>query len=301
MRPPQMIILGSVTFGGAGPSFSASNQIQLADQISWSHRRHSISAGFEHENVQWNLPLIFLTRGRLLIGSFPDFLIGRAGCSDPACSPANPGNTNGSPFSNILACAICARTGPSGAVHGYGLRNMSAFVHDAYTVRSGLTLNFGVRWDYNGALSDIYGNLTSVWPSELRKVPVPPSTPVASGDSLVGYVVPKNFPDFYGNLPAGVRVLNTNFSTRNGAPLSNFGPRFGFAWQPVASRLLVRGAIGLYYDRVGITKYVLGVSQGNPYAVVLDYSGPGATPYSLANPFPSTPLSFVPRYFLFAP
>ena len=60
---------------------------------------------------------------------------------------------------------------------------------------------------------------------------------------------------------------------------------------------MIRGGAGLFYDRVGSSKFVHAVEQGDPYALTLDYSGPGAVPYSLANPFPSTPLGFSPRYF----
>ncbi len=61
--------------------------------------------------------------------------------------------------------------------------------------------------------------------------------------------------------------------------------------------MVIRGGAGLFYDRVGSSKFVHAVEQGDPYALTLDYSGPGAVPYSLANPFPSTPLGFTPRYF----
>ena len=67
--------------------------------------------------------------------------------------------------------------------------------------------------------------------------------------------------------------------------MNNFGPRFGFAYQ-AKEKLVVRGGVGLFYDRVGSSKFVHAVEQGDPYALTLDYAGGAATPYSLANPFP---------------
>jgi hypothetical protein len=51
-------------FGSQGdPSFSPVNQFQYADQISWSHGKHTIRAGFEYEDAEWNLVFGGLERG----------------------------------------------------------------------------------------------------------------------------------------------------------------------------------------------------------------------------------------------
>ena len=44
------------TIGGTlAPSYSPTTQIQIADQVSWSHGRHTFRAGYEYEETQWNI------------------------------------------------------------------------------------------------------------------------------------------------------------------------------------------------------------------------------------------------------
>ena len=296
--PPATIIVGAYNIGGTlAPFYGPANQMQFGDQISWSHGKHTIRAGYEYEFLQWNLSFASLLRGFLISPGFSDWLIGRPGCGDPSCFGNYSGGTTGAPFGTWLQCLFCVRSGPNGIIHGYRERNMNAFVQDDWKISSKLTVNIGVRWEYDGVFADHYGNLTNVWPSLMNGV-TPPTTPQPAGTSLIGYVVPSNFAKHYGAPPAGVTTVNSEFPSRNSVPLSDFGPRIGFAWQPLdKGKLVIRGGAGLFYDRVGSSKFVHAVEQGDPYALTLDYSGPGAVPYSLANPFPSTPLGFTPRYF----
>jgi hypothetical protein len=296
--PPVMVIVGAYNIGGTlAPYVGPATQIQYGDQISWSHGKHTIRAGFEYEWLQWNLSFASLLRGFLFSPGFNDFLIGRPGCGDPSCFSNYSTGTTGAPLGTWFECLFCVRSGPNGIIHGYREHDMNAFVQDDWKVSSKLTVNVGVRWEYDGAFGDAFGNLTNVWPTLMQGV-TPPTTPQASGTSLIGYVVPANFASHYGAPPAGVTTTDSDFPTKNSVPLSNFGPRIGFAWQPLdKGKLVIRGGAGLFYDRVGSSKFVHAVEQGDPYALTLDYSGPGAVPYSLANPFPSNALGFSPRYF----
>ena len=97
-----------------------------------------------------------------------------------------------------------------------------------------LTLNLGVRWEYDGTLSDKYGNLTNLWRSALASVPVSaiPSAPSQTDpNAFIGYVVPSNYdPVAHGPLPPGVNKFDGLFASENSVPLSNFAPWGGWRW-----------------------------------------------------------------------
>jgi hypothetical protein len=304
-QPPRIDIGGAFVIGGDRlPQFAPSNQLQWADQISWTHGTHTLRAGFEYENVRYPLVYKGLGRGSLIMPSFADFLIGRAGCppASTTCSIANPGDTTGIALSSFSNCLFCVRSPVNGIIHSFHLHNISTFVQDDWKVNTKLTVNLGVRWEYDGALSDKYGNLTNFWASDLQSVPIPPSAPSQTDpNAFIGYVVPSNYDarpiseGGKGPLPPGIRVFNGDTTTQNGVPLNNFAPRIGFAWQ-TSHRLVVRGGVGLFYDRVGINRLVHAVNEGRPYA---DTTGIQNNIASLQSPFQDRPLAFLPRWFNF--
>jgi hypothetical protein len=281
------------TIGGTlAPSYSPTTQMQVADQISWSQGRHTFRAGYEYEETQWNITFGGLLRGLIVFPTFADLLIGKGGCApgDATCSPANPGSTTGFPYGEIVECLFCTRSGPGGLIHGYRLPNQDAFFQDDWKVSSKLTINMGLRYEYDGVFSDKYGNLTNIWASQLQSLPVPSAPPTnifnPGAAYLAGNVVPNNYVSHYGQPPAGVLVSNLSLPIQGGAPKDNFGPRLGFAFQ-ATHKFVIRGGFGIFYDRIAGDRFVHSVEQGNPYGETIDYGA--VNPNSLANPYPATP------------
>jgi hypothetical protein len=281
------------------------NQFQWADQISWTHGKQTIRAGFEAEKIQADNQIPGLAIGEPATGSFPDFLIGRSAC--PAgtfgmgpgqCNLNNPGNSNGtSALSNITGVSTITNAVANGGSypHYYRVTDLNAFFQDDVRISSRLTVNFGVRWEYDGLPWDINGAFSSIWPSLIAAGAFPGNSP-ATG-TLVGFVVPKNYK---GPVPDGVIRNVHNTPARNTPPIDNFAPRLGFAWQPTGNnRWVVRAGGGYFYDRAaGGDTQVLYNAQ--PFEVS-PTPGPSLT---LANPFllpptvPGPPGSpgFTPRW-----
>jgi len=283
-------------------------QWEAADQISWSYGKHTIRAGFEYERDRTNWNFFGLALGQETFNSFQDFLLGLPGCSSAqiaaGCSAASPfPGTNGTTTSNIVNTGTTAAViGPNGLIHGFRWGSANAFVQDDIKITPRFTLNLGMRWEWDGAVSDKYGDMTNIWPSLVRTVNTPGllGNSAATG-SLAGFVIPSNYNPAI-NVPppvAGVFQSNHKILYQNNPPVDDFAPRIGFAWQPLASnRLVLRGGYGYFYDRLGLNLISAAATQGEPYAITIPQSGAAnyfsteAFPYG--NPSPS--LAWTPRW-----
>jgi hypothetical protein len=278
-------IKGLFVFGtGVAVARKLNTSWELGDQISWSHQKHTIRAGFEFERDRLNWYFPALAGGgnaNETFDTFTDFLLGLPGCTSTqvaaGCSTATPApGTNGSGFSNIDNTGnSVSLTKPGGDNHFFRSPAASAFIQDDFKVSSRLTVNLGLRWEYNGLFFDAAGNTTNTWTSLISTVNVPVTqggtlgTGPATG-SLAGFVVPSNYNAslYPAPLVGGLFQSNHKVPTQNNPPIDAFAPRVGFAWRPVSSdRFVVRGGVGVFYDRQGIAAYNSSAVQIWPYAV----------------------------------
>jgi hypothetical protein len=286
-------------FGG----HSTDNQFVLGEQISWTHGKQTFRAGVEAEHVQLATVSNTGSVGQPTFPSFADFLIGRAGCGATIIvSPTvgNLGGCNGGVASNVTnqggTTAINAKVQLNPRVSLY-----SSFVQDDIKFSPHFTLNLGLRWEIDNWPTDQNGNFSSVWPSLMQNAPPPFVTvPGGPGESLTGYVLPSNY---NGPLPSaglGVYVNNSPYYTRRRAPLDNFAPRIGFAWQPsFTNKLVLRGGAGYFYDQLS-GQYTATFGRANPVFGPPAFGSPAG---SLYNPWAIPPgvVTLGPGYFGFSP
>ena len=310
---PQLNGLSYFNIGGSGTSCAffcfgshyfflgtfPSDQYEVADQISWSHGKHSFRTGFEAERVQSDTISAGGSFGSPTFLTWGDFLIGRAGCKPASAVCNNTANST----SNISSPGSNA----SYANFPFEFRDtiLGAFIQDDIKLTSRLTLNAGLRWEYDGWPVEKNGEFANLWQGLAKTAPVPvlaaPPTPanLATNSTMAGFIVPSNYG---GPLPSGVYVSNSKFPTPSHAPYDNFAPRLGFAWQPLASnKWVLRGGAGLFYDQLngqllGGTLFANTPGVGVPLGLA-----PGAT---LASPFvlpptlpgPAGGFGFTPRW-----
>ncbi len=110
----------------------------------------------------------------------------------------------------------------------YRSDTIGAFVNDNFKVRSNLTVTMGLRWDYDGPLSEKYGRLTG-FNSNLYSYNAATDTITGSGLEFAG-----NNTQF-GTPGASNSLLNKN--------QWGFAPRLGVAWSPT-SKITVRAGAG---------------------------------------------------------
>jgi hypothetical protein len=270
------------------------NQMELADQVSWTHGKHAIRAGYEYERIQADQTYPSESIGAPTFQSFGDFLIGRAGACGAASLTCNSGTASN--IQNVGNSTVVNSQFP----YMFRATDMNLFVQDDYKVNSRLTLNLGVRWEYDGNLSEKYGNFTNFWPSLYNAAPIPGTT--AATGSLVGYVVPSNYA---GPLPAGVYKNSNQSSLPSHMPYDNFAPRVGFAWQPTSSsRWVIRGGGGYFYELITGVSLGQGLARTGPGsgAPTSGQSGTLQNPWVPATglvPGPVGGLGFAPRYLNF--
>ena len=79
---------------------------------------------------------------------------------------------------------------------------------------------------------------------------------------------------------------------QNNAPLNNFGPRIGFAWQPLGAtgKFVVRGGAGEFYNMIQGNEFQIITNSGPPIATAASYSGASEVNGTLQNPVNPLPV-----------
>lgn len=138
----------------------------------------------------------------------------------------------------------------------YRTTESGVFVQDTWRIRQDLTLNFGLRWEYNTVPYEKDGLLSNL-------VDQDPSLKVPTGGFVFKTV--------------GKNSNNPDISLWD-KDLNNFGPRFGFAYSPGfkggilgglfggPGKSSIRGGYGIFYDRV-FTNLFSNSSSNLPFAV----------------------------------
>ena len=265
---PVFNISGLITVGGTTIDANRSPQqvFEWSDQLSWTKGRHTFRFGYDETYIKWNICSCQKTRGTLTFQSWSDFLLGQSAAQ------------NGTTQSNIFSST--ANVQPFTDPNLLRDNQLSAFAQDDFKVSSRLTVNMGLRWEYDGSAFDKnpIGGTNAIW-SLFESVPYP----TAAG-TYAGFSVAK---DYTGPVPTGVIRRSTDLLTYGHAPLHDFAPRLGFAWQPshTGDKLVVRGGAGYFYQLLPGQHFLDTLDGEPPLAAPLSYSGAPNALATLAVPF----------------
>lgn len=192
------------TVGYQTNDFGAGQNYQAIDTLSWVRGRHTFRAGadFRRAYLRWRTDN------------------GPAAIAFSQAQTGLPGYTQtGNGFASMLLGDAASAAVPMATPTGSRFTNFALFLQDDFRVSSTLTLNLGVRWDYQPLPVEQYNRLSN-W-----------NTAVV---------------DPLWNLPGALEFASADRRTFAPNHHRDFAPRLGFAWQ-ATPRTTLRGAYGLFY------------------------------------------------------
>jgi len=214
---PNISITGFQGISWGGDNRRVANTYQFSDQLTWIHGRHTLKTGVEYRPQQYNGPArpgfgVYAFTNRFSGHAYADFLLGL------------PNTTRREQERPLLYARW---------------HTASGFVQDDFKLSPKLTLNFGLRYDYNSPQMDKYDVISSFDPGTGSLV-VPTADVLRFIHPLFPSAVPIRTADQAG-LPRGLRHPDRN----------NFNPRMGFAYRPLGdARTVIRGGYGVFIDEL---------------------------------------------------
>lgn len=239
-------VTGLFTIGSTplGDQQSTTETFQWSDIVSYTHGKHFLRIGGDVIREHVDFFFHSFSRGEIIFNDFPSFLSGTT----------LPGESS----VGLLGNGISNRN--------MRVNDVDWFAQEDYKVSDRLTLNAGVRVDFNGGISDTHGRIANFDP-----------TAFAANSLPCTVAAPCNPPNGFVLFKPG-QPLNPNTWL--------VSPRIGLSWRPLHSdNFVVRAGYGIYEDRFS-TRFANFQIFNYPYDIVGAALG-GILPGSFQNPFPN--------------
>jgi hypothetical protein len=234
---PFVAINGFMFPGNGNPTKFRSQIVQLLDNVTWMHGRHSFKFGADFKRLS----------------DHDDNVYGNYRSGWYAFDGSSPvGGTIGDPFTEFLLgypdytyASTVNKQDMNGIGYGYAM-----YAQDDWKITPRLTLNLGLRYELHPPLVDSGHNTGYFLPSY---------TANTSGGQVNGAVVVEDStPASYISSDLQAAVAPTPFLTASQAGLpgslrytykKDFGPRIGFAWRPFGNdKNVIRGGWGKFFE-----------------------------------------------------
>jgi hypothetical protein len=214
-QPMGLLVIGAAATGGgsalttmgpdfASPNYHLQNYWSLGDDLFYTKGKHALKFGFLGNRVQYIVGETVFDRGVVdFIGCAPFFVA-------PPFANDGVGDALDCFLANQPTLTMDATPGGIERRH-YRYETYGFYGQDDWRATSKLTLNLGLRYEFNSVLNETNGLQTAL---------LTPTSPT---------------------LTQGPVMQNPSFR--------NFSPRVGFAYDPFGKgKTAIRGAFGIYYD-----------------------------------------------------
>jgi hypothetical protein len=234
---------------------------QIGESMLWVRNKHNVIFGADFRRLDFNQLSQQNPRGSLHFAGgftgfdFADFLLGY-----PQTSSVAYGNAD------KYFRASWADT----------------FVTDDWRLNSRLSLNIGVRWDFQGPVNELYDRLVNL----------------AIGPNFTS-VAPVCAVAVSGCTPAGQAAYPSSLVRPN---YHEIQPRIGLAWRPFAKgSTVVRAGYGIYYNTSVYQPLATQMAQQSPLSFSVTQANSLSNPYTLANAFLTPAIGTTPETFAVDP
>jgi hypothetical protein len=226
---------------GQAPNTGAfQNRLQPSGNAIWTLGKHTVSFGVSYEYTQLNTIDHRTNTGTVATDDLSAFAQGLV----------TPGNSSTGFYVTSFLSGNASRY--------YRANQLGSYVQDKYQVTPHLSLTAGLRYDWDGGLSEKYGRLFNFDPTLYNY------NPTSDTISNPGFIIAGN------NTNGTPGVSNTTLTGRQWG----IAPRLGAAWSPARfqDKLVVRVGTGMYYDRGELFSYfspgyAIGTVTGGPFGV----------------------------------
>jgi hypothetical protein len=246
---------------GQYPTGDITNTGSFAGSLNWNVKAHSVRAGVDIRDIQY-ITQNFSTA--LSLGADPGWTQQNYAMSDPLSG-------------NSIASWLLGT--PSSGSSGYNLLGVyqehyyAPWVQDDWRITNRLTLNLGLRWDFNLPPYERFNRMDRGFDPKAAS----PLNQLINQQQFPGYSV-----------SGGLLFAGVNGQPRGAADtyMKAVQPRFGLAYR-LRDKLVLRGGWGRYYLNPSNT-YIQSSGFNTSTPLVTSNDG-GRTPISnlISNPFPS--------------
>jgi len=248
---PGVAVTDYATLTAAESQYTTTDTHSVTSTVNRVARTHSIKTGVEFRAMRYNL--------QMPISNFGTFNFTRAFTQrDALRAEAAAGNA----FASFLLGYPASASVPYNIAPAYQALYWAGFIQDDWRLTSRLTLNLGVRWDYESPLSERYDRQNRGFDFNAKS--------------------PLQVPGL--DLRGGLLFTDKDHRLPFQRDLNNVQPRVGVAYRLFGATVL-RGGFGLTYMPSFDTGGNLGFSTSTAYVASTDG---GLTPANrLSNPYPT--------------